>query len=151
MSIDADLSMTYLKKLLDKNIDDSHLPLTKSHRCHGGKRDRCFKNFDNLIKQQGRFRPARFDKPGEHQDLDHYTVVPLRFCPKASPPASAKGKGIGHGLSNANEIKVSDQDRAFCGSGAFSTVYRVRLDPHQHTLMRVSCFDPSRPLLTLSV
>lgn len=141
MFVDAGLHMSCLKELVDQDIDDSALPLTKGRRCHDNKRAPCQKNFDEMIERQGRFRPVRFDKPGEHQDLHKYRVVPIRFCPKRNPiatPASATGHIAEETVRTPDNQEICKKNEAFCGSGSFSTVYRVRLNPHQHTLMEVS-------------
>lgn len=138
MCLYGEVPMKCLKKLLDNGMEDSRLPLTKQDRCH---KPGCAKKFDDLIDKQGRFRAARFDKPGEHQSLDHLRVVPIYFCPKDDAGAESPSgdvKEIGQGTETMYDGGSSAKDKARCGRGAFSTVYRVRLDPNHHALSKVS-------------
>ena len=144
MFIYSGLRMECLKKLLDKGYSDADLPLTTNARCHS--HDRCVRKFDELLGKQGAYLAARFDKPGGHQNFDHHIVVPIHFCPKDEERAemvSEMDTGSGAVQQNAYGTKATAKDRALCGSGAYSSVYRVRLDPSHHALTPVSRFGHS--------
>ena len=115
------LPLSCIRTLLDKGYCDAKLPdepLRDADLCHRGL---CKQEFDALVERQGRYAAAKFDKPGAHQDFHHHIVVPLQFCPR-------------DGDSDGTD---SDKGRAFCGQGAYSKVYRVRLDPNHHMLAPV--------------
>lgn len=138
----TELRMGCLKHLLDAGHNDNTLsvrPLDNKDRCH----DKCGRRFKNLVSVQGGFYTAEFWKAGEHKKLHRCTVVPVQFHPQEE-----QDNGLRHERSDMNlEIEANKPDdeevtplqrRAYCGSGAFSKVYRVRLDPEHHRLSKVS-------------
>lgn len=136
-----------LRKLLDKGYCDaklSHQPLTEDDICHR----RCKKRFDKLLDQQGGYIAAQFNKLGEHQVFHHHIVVPIRFCPM-SKDSDGSDSELAHGGRDRKQIthsrQTDSQQGAFCGEGAYSKVYRVRLDPNHHTLARVSLSEVREP------
>ena len=139
----AQLGMGCLKALLDKDITDNTYPLEPHHCCH----DKCGPNFGNLLSGQGGFHAAVFFMPGEHQEIPRGTVVPIHYCPKDDPKSSAD---IDQALAPRGKPRFpsgkreTDKTKAHCGSGAYSNVYRVRIDPAHHTLSKVS--QPDKPL-----
>ena len=127
-----DIPLDCLRKLLDKDYCDaklSHQPLTEDDICH----HRCKKGFDMLLDKQGSYIAAQFNKRGEHQVFHHHIVPPIHFCPMDEDSDSE----LAHVGSNTKQITPAKK-LAFCGEGAYSKVYRVRLDPNHHTLTRVS-------------
>ena len=137
MCVHAELGMECLKKLLDSGWKDSSLPLDESSQCHPD----CRRKFRTLVQDtQGGFRAARFVE-GEHKTLHSYALVPLHFCPRAHAR---------HDLDrdftevHRDEWQISSREEsamktaAFCGSGGYSNVYCVKMDPNHHTLSRVS-------------
>ena len=126
MCVHAQLQMRCLKVLLDHGHNDSTLasnPLEDEHRCH----EKCGPNFEILLQNQGGFSAAEFMRPGEHKRLHRRTVVPIHYHPKEE----------------VEEKKPDEEDttvtqRAYCGSGAYSNVYRVKIDPAHHRLSKVS-------------
>ncbi|KAL2047079.1 hypothetical protein N7G274_001098 [Stereocaulon virgatum] len=133
MFVHNELHMECLKKLLDSGYDDTSLPLTSEALCH----KRCGPKFDAFIDRQGAYLAARFNKVGEHQDFDHHVVIPIHFCPKDVKPtdlASDMDTRSDGGNRNAYGRQATAKDRALCGSGAYSSVFRVRLHPNHHAL-----------------
>ena len=152
MCICAELKMSCLKRLINEGRDDSRLPLSKSHLCHVG----CKPNFSNLILRQRSFMAAEFNTEREHQALQRGTVVPLHYCDVDPKFASISGEGDFSGLTSTHgehTIESMEEDNdpikkaALCGFGAYSKVYRVRIDPDHHRLSKVS---PSGPLFEKS-
>ena len=168
----AQLSMQCLHALLhNRGLTDKTYPIIeKQHLCH----KKCGPNFRNLVKAQGGFHAAVFDKPGQHQRLHKGIVVPLHYQPRKElsdthsndkPVARSEqevlhgggaeiqspGKGLDSRL-DSSRITMSEQEAeeeeeeednpekkaAHCGSGAYSNVYKVRIDPAHHKLTKVS-------------
>ena len=136
-----------LMRLLDKGYCDaklSHQPLTEDDICHR----RCKKRFDRLLDQQGGYIAAQFNKLGEHQVFHHHIVVPIHFCPM-DEDSDGLDSELAHEERDRKQITHSRQtdpkQGAFCGEGAYSKVYRVRLDPNHHTLARVSLSEVAKP------
>ena len=129
-----------LKKLLDKDYCDaklSHQPLTEDDLCH----NRCKMGFDTLLDKQGSYIAAQFNKPGEHQVFQHHIVVPIHFCPmdEDSDGSDSELAHVERKREKSTHARQTDpKQRAFCGKGAYSNVYRVRLHPNHHALTRVS-------------
>lgn len=137
MFVHNELHMECLKKLLDAGYNDTWLPLTSARLCH----KRCGPKFDAFIDRQGAYSAARFNKVGDHQDFDHHVVIPIHFCPKDGKPtdlASDMDTGSDGGTRNAYGRQATAKDKALCGSGAYSSVFRVRLHPNHHALSLVS-------------
>jgi hypothetical protein len=137
MFVHNGLHMECLKKLLDDGYDDTCLPLTSEALCHR----RCGPEFDAFIDRQGAYSAARFNKVGDHQDFDHHVVIPIHFCPRDGKPidlASDMDTGSDGGTRNAYDRQATAKDKALCGSGAYSSVFRVRLHPDHHALSLVS-------------
>ena len=136
-----------LRKLLDKDYCDAKLsqqPLAEDDICHRG----CKKGFDTLVEKQGGYIAAQFNKPGEHQVFHHYIVVPIHFCPM-DEDSDGPDSELAHGERDIKKIthsrQIDPKQGAFCGEGAYSQVYRVRIDPNHHTLARVSLSEMGKP------
>ena len=140
VNINVSNPLDCLRKLLAKDYCDAklaHQPLTKGHLCH----NKCRKAFDTLLQQQGIYIAAQFNKPGEHQVFRHHIAVPIHFCPmdEDSDGSDFELTHVGRNIEQMTHGRHNDaKQRAFCGEGAYSKVYRVRLDPNHHTLARVS-------------
>ena len=138
MCVHAQLRMECLKVLLDNKITDKSYPLGQRDCCH----EKCGANFDVLLQYQGAFNAAVFFKPGEHQKLPKATVVPIHFHPKSSNPTTAledpQETSSDEEMTSDEEDANSEKRRAHCGSGAYSNVYRVRIDPAHHRLTKVN-------------
>ena len=135
MCVSARLRMKCLKTLLSNRVNDETYPLEERHCCH----NECEPDFHNLLQYQGRFHTARFFKPGEHQKLPTATVLPIHFHPRDRDPTTfVKGP-----QRMSSEDAISDKQRAHCGSGFYSNVYRVRIDPGHHKLAKVSQINKS--------
>ena len=134
----ARLKMRCLSKLLER-FDDSSLPLQRQDCCHDGQ---CGPEFANLVDMQGCFMPARFDNIGGHQDFHHSVVIPVHFIPveDGQDDVMKEGRRKDREKVRGNLSRVIDdaKERACCGSGAYSNVYRVRIDPDHHRLSKVS-------------
>ena len=142
----AGLKMRCLSRLLER-FSDASLPLQRQDCCHDGQ---CGPDFDNLVAMQGCFMPARFDVIGGHQDFHHSIVIPVHFIPVEEGPDDIIKAGRQRDLQKVKggSSRVVDdvKERACCGSGAYSKVYRVRIDPDHHRLSTVS----STPLSSFS-
>lgn len=137
MCVHFGLRMECLKKLLVKGYkDDSSLPLDEKSRCH----EDCRHKFRKLVQAQGGYRAARFVE-GEHKTLKPHTVVPLHFCPRAHGKDDLDrevSEVYGNERQNLSSEESAIRAAAWCGSGAYSNVYCVKLDPHHHSLSAVS-------------
>ncbi|KAL8881298.1 MAG: hypothetical protein Q9198_001477 [Flavoplaca austrocitrina] len=131
MCVYAQLGMDCLKTFLDNGHRDETTFLEDKDKCHST----CSRKYKNFLKWQGSFRAAEFNTPGEHQDLHDKVVVPLQYYPKTqhedgifqeSPSTS--------GFVQEELAKPKVKERSRCGSGAFSDVYRVKLDQDHHRL-----------------
>lgn len=75
---------------------------------------------------------------GEHKVLPSCSVLPINFVPRFDEDATAVNPdAIGQGsspLPDAEEVLLLRQS----GSGAYSRVYRVRIDPDHHKLSEVT-------------
>ena len=135
----AQLRMECLRELLVKHgLSDETFPIEKKHRCHL----RCGPNFNNLLKSHGGFNAAVFFKPGEHKKLHKGIVVPIHYRPREDGPAPYTGEGRTtmsekEGKKDHEEEDNPEKKAAHCGSGAYSNVYRVRIDPAHHKLTKV--------------
>jgi hypothetical protein len=136
MCVLARLRMTCLKKLLDNGCSDASLPLEDSHCCHS----RCRADFGTLVDRQGGFVAARFDTVGEHQNFEYRIVIPMQYWPvnKDEDAFVTKGRANDVEYDRLCAEKNSVKQNACCGQGAYSTVYRVRIDPDHHRLSQVS-------------
>ena len=119
----ARVEMSCLKKLLDSSLGDESLPLDNENQCH----KKCGAQFQDLLGKQGRFMAPVFETPGEHKILRSYPVLPIHFVSKDGPVASTR-----------NFSEEHQRDLAYCGSGAYSRVYRVRIHPDHHKLSEVA-------------
>ena len=140
MCVHAQLRMRCLKTLLARDISDKTYPLESKHCCHKN----CRPNFKNLLQYQGGFHAAVFFSLGEHKRLHKGTVVPVHYYPRDIEDVafldSRHGSASEKETETDDEDKESDKYRAHCGSGAYSKVYRVRIDPAHHRLTKVSKF-----------
>lgn len=147
MCVDKKLQMRCLKQLLDKGLSDADLPLKDDHLCHPG----CWDEFESLIAVQGKFMAAEFLKIGEHQNFSDQVVLPIHYKEvktQDNSPAEDNSEHYRTDEKNANAPKSksphgensdgSAKDKAWCGSGAYSNVYRVNIDPDHHRLTKVS-------------
>lgn len=136
MCVHADLGMDCLKKLLDNGWKDSNLPLNEDSRCHR----ECRRKFKTLVQAQGGFR-AEYFVEGEYKTLRSHAVVPLYFCSRAHGNDDVDREVTGL---PSNEVQNSSsgvsriRTAAFCGHGAYSNVYCVKMDPNHHSLSTVS-------------
>ncbi|KAL9596192.1 MAG: hypothetical protein Q9179_004701 [Wetmoreana sp. 5 TL-2023] len=137
MFVYAQLKMRCLKMLLDQGNDDSTLsskPLENRDCCH----QKCGPNFENLVIHQDGFNAAEFSNLGEHKKLLRNTVLPIHYHPKGGHKDSLLDEEL-ETRSEIEERTLDEEDDkstqgALCGSGAFSKVYRVKLDPAHHNL-----------------
>ena len=133
MCVCAPLSMDCLKVLVDKSLVDANRQLLTEHDlCHKG----CRANFKNLVNTQGGFRAAEFAL-GQHYKLHPPTVIPLKYHEFVGNEASLLQRTPSGGLSSNEEIDEK-REKSRCGTGAYSNVFRVRLDPDYNTLDEVS-------------
>ena len=148
MFVRARLKMECLKKLLDSGGKDSNLPLDESSQCH----EECRHKFDSLLDAQGGFRAARFFE-GEHYRLHSHAVVPLHFysrtrgkndlgCQDTEASHPSAGRKSDKLQDSPSEDKTTGtaalRGEAWCGQGAHSNVYCVKLNPNHHSLSEVS-------------
>ena len=135
----SDIKMRCLKRLLDSTRSDARLPFDEKDQCHPS----CRGKFQTLLDAQGIYLAARFDDPGEHKGLHPSIVVPLHFCPRADGKNNMILKEADSSVNElqdpySQEIAAKKKMAAECGSGAYSNVYCVKLDPNHHGLSKVS-------------
>lgn len=132
------LKMECLNILLLKGFSDAALPLQRRDCCH----DKCGPDFANLLKMRGCCTAARFDNVGEHQDFHDSVVIPIHFVPVEEDQdeimKAGRQKDIAKVMETASRVTDDVKQSACCGSGAYSNVYRVRIDPDHHRLSKVS-------------
>lgn len=132
----AKLKMKCLHTLLQKGLSDGALPLQRRDCCH----DKCRPDFEDLLVKQGGFTAARFDTLGEHQDFHHSVVIPIHFIPVEEDQdeimKAGRQRDVGEGSENASRVTDDTKQSACCGSGAYSNVYRIRIDPDHHRLSK---------------
>ena len=136
----ARMRMGCLKKLLDSGCCDESLPLTRSEFCHVSCRHDFITGF---LTHQSCFRAAQFLRKGEHQTFAPTTAVPIHYYPRDD--LLKENKHQFHDAQSEPNIElenvekdVEEKQRAYCGSGAYSKVYRVRINPAHHRLSKVS-------------
>lgn len=137
--VHCDIKMRCLKHLLDHKGSDATLPFDPKDQCHPS----CRSKFQRLLDAQGSYLAARFDVPGRHKPLHPSIVVPLHFWPKADGKDNVNLKGAElfvNELEESYTVEVAAEKKAAaeCGSGAYSNVYCVKLDPNHHSLSEVS-------------
>ena len=136
MCVYAGLKMQCLSVFLRMGFSDAKLP-TQSDYCH----DRCAPDFRTFLNNRGCFAPARFDNTGEHQDFESHVVIPIHFIPVEKDEDDILRAGRQKELEKpkGGTSRVTDaKQSACCGSGSYSNVYRVRIDPDHHRLQKVS-------------
>ena len=140
MCVLARLEMRCLKKLLDDGLSDEHLPLKEEQeKCHKN----CDADFRNLLDRQGSFIAPEFNKVGEHQIFDPCVVLPIRFQQREQITKGDTDNKAGKRAMSRSSLHSTDKDNvekeeAFCGSGAYSKVYCVKIDPDHHMLSQVT-------------
>ena len=133
----AELKMECLNLFLKRSFSDAALPTQIKDCCH----ENCAPNFSTLLRMRGGFMPARFDKIGEHQDFHQTVVIPIHFVPVEEKQDEIMKAGRQRDLEEerGSTTSVTDDAKqsACCGKGAYSNVYRVRIDPDHHRLSKV--------------
>ena len=136
------MKIWWLKHLLDAITGgDKALPFDLEHKCH----DECRAKFQRILNGQSSFLATNFWKAGEHKDLHESIVVPLHFFPRDDGKDDIN---IRKAISSVTKLPdpdsvgtAADKKRAAeCGSGAYSNVYCVKLDPNHHSLSKVRQF-----------
>lgn len=133
----AGLKMECLDVFLQGGFSDAALPQIRNC-CH----DKCAPDFDTLLNNRGCFTPARFDNIGGHQDFHQNVVIPIHFIPVGENQDKIMKAGrqmeLEKGIGGTQYVTDDAKHSACCGSGAYSNVYRVRIDPAHHRLEKVS-------------
>lgn len=138
MCVHASLGMECLKKLLESGVKDSTLPLDGKFQCH----ERCRGKLRKLFPTRGGYQAERFVE-GEHKTLPPQAVVPLHFCPTVIGKDDLDrevAEAYGDLSQNLQSEEAVNKQNAWCGSGAYSNVYCVKLNPNHHSLS-VVCHD----------
>lgn len=134
------IEIWWLKHLLDAITGgNAALPFDLEHQCH----DECRAKFQRILNAQSSFLATDFHKAGEHKDLHESMVVPLHFFPRDD---GKDNMNIQKAISSVTKLpdlhseKIAAEKKraAECGSGAYSNVYCVKLDPNHHSLSKVS-------------
>lgn len=136
MCVLARLKMECLKTLMHAGLCDESLPLKEKNRCH----PKCNADFRYLLDKQGGFMAPEFNTVGEHKALHSCVVIPVHFHSTQQTVGSNAEDEIGNSNSSAPSLENEDdaeKKKACCGSGAYSKVYRVRIDPDHHRLSQV--------------
>ena len=133
----ARLNMGCLNIFLQRGFSDAALPQIKDC-CH----ENCDPDFNALLNMRGGFTPTRFDNVGEHQDFHHSVVIPIHFVPveenQDEVMKAGRQRDLEEGIRRSTSVTDDARQNACCGSGAYSNVYRVRIDPDHHRLQKVS-------------
>ena len=139
MCVLARMPMKCLKQMLDRGLDDTTYPLEK-HCCH----EDCDPDFEDLRRYDKALNAATFFRIGEHQKFSKRTVLPIHYDPIPKSGMKSRAEGVEDSSVNETESDEENEDtdkyKALCGCGAYSKVYRVRLDPAHHNLTKVSEF-----------
>ena len=139
MFVLARMDMKCLKRMLEKGQDDNTNPLGEQHCCH---KDHEQEFVEELLKYHRELNAATFLHPGEHQELSDETVLPIHFQSKAIGTLTSEAQfardASEEEIRNDEKNRDTDKEKALCGHGAFSNVYRVRLHPAHHNLTKVS-------------
>ena len=136
--VHVSLKMACLKQLLDNDQDDNSLPLREGSDCHP---EKCGAAFRELIKNQGSFMAPVFDKFGPPLKLSKYVQLPIQYhAIDQNERALASNEDVNTGSSSGSLDQDEDPEkqRAYCGGGGFSNVYRVRVDPDHQQLNKVT-------------
>ena len=134
------MKMECLKHLLDHKDGDAALPFDLKDLCHQS----CRSKFQRLLDAQGSYLAARFEDPGQHNILHSSIVVPLHFYPRTNGRKDMNMEEADSPVNqmqdpyNDEEFAAKEKTAAECGSGAYSNVYCVKLDPNHHGLSKVS-------------
>ncbi|KAF6234580.1 hypothetical protein HO173_007206 [Letharia columbiana] len=132
----AKLKMECLNILLAKRFSDANLPQQRQDCCH----DKCAPDFALLLGMRGCFTAARFDNVGEHQNFHRSDVIPINFIPVEEDQdeimKAGRQRDLEKGIGNTSRVADEAKKSACCGSGAYSNVYRVRIDPDHHRLLK---------------
>lgn len=135
----ARVAMRCLKKLLDRSLSDESLPLCDRHCCHKN----CGGAFRDLLAKQGSFMAPIFNSFGQHIQLPSCVVLPIHFVSKVEEKYGTPStpESVDHGVSLPPETEeqalLRQKSLACCGSGAYSTVYRVRIHRDHHIFSEV--------------
>jgi hypothetical protein len=134
----ARVEMRCLKQLLDRPLTDDSLPFGENHRCHPS----CGAAFGDLLSKQGSFMAPVFNILGEHKALPSCIVLPMHYVPKIDEDSTGgSSEDLPNALSsfkeNEEEVTRRQKGDASCGYGAYSIVYRVRIDSDHHRLSQV--------------
>ena len=133
------IEIWWLKHLLDSITGgDKALPLDLEHKCHA----KCRAKFQRILNAQSNFLATHFLKAGEHKDLHESIVVPLHFFPRDEGKDDMNTQKAITSVTKIPDLHsegvAADKKRAAeCGSGAYSNVYCVKLDPNHHSLSKV--------------
>ena len=137
------LKMKCLKEFIDRGLDDTSLPLEKTtEACH---LKGCKASFGALLRQQGSFLAPVFTKVGEHMVLQPGVALPMQYHQvhkHKQTTASIHGSRLGSASLSMEHDTDPTKSKAFCGSGAFSNVYRARVDPDHHMFSKVRRASP---------
>ena len=115
----ASSSMDYLKHLFDANLSDESLPLDERKCCHPENAE-CLKLFRGIVRCQNEFTAPEITS--KYMEYSASVVMPIQYWDK-----------LGTKYSGADGLKRS----AYCGSGGYSEVYRIKIDPNHHKLSKV--------------
>ena len=132
----------WLKHLLDAITGgDKALPFDLEHKCH----DECRANFQRILNAQSSFLATHFLQAGEHKDLHESIVVPVHFYPRDDGKDDMNTQNAISSVTkladlHSEGIAAKKKTAAECGSGAYSNVYCVKLDPNHHSLSKVRHF-----------
>ncbi|MCJ1394648.1 hypothetical protein MMC18_007528 [Xylographa bjoerkii] len=133
----SSVQMKCLKAFVDRGVYDARLPLdAKTQICHERE---CAGDFDDLLTKQGSFLAPVFREIGEQITLQSGRALPMQYFPIDE---DKQATAIDHGSGSRSTSNLSEQDtnptrtKAFCGSGSFSNVYRVRVDLDHHVFSK---------------
>lgn len=132
------LKMDCLKTLIEKGHNDQTPFLEFQHCCHIG----CEVEFSALLQSQGNFRAAEFWVTGQHQKFSPQVVLPIHFLGKERrghiPMDEEKENDSEEESKKIDHEPNPSKKNAYLGSGAYSNVYRVKINCDHHGLSTTS-------------
>ena len=140
----ARLNMKCLNIFLQRGLSDAAFPQI-TDCCH----EDCDPDFNTLLNLRGGFTPTQFDNVGEHQDFHPSIVIPIHFVPVEEDQdevmKAGRRRDLEEDIRRTTRMTDDAKQKACCGSGAYSNVYRVRIDPDHHRLQKVSGISSNFP------
>ncbi len=144
MCLLAEIDILCLKKLIEKGYNDISLPLASSGKALSVAEICCKRHewqLGQLRSQYGSFQVAEFNVLGAHQELHSQSIVPVIPVDRWDSGLVSEEEQLEGKEEDIDDDLGGDRsarDRSIIGEGTHGWVYRVKIDPHQHSLSEVS-------------